>query len=68
MNLGKNVVRKSIKCVNIKQRKINPFIGVLSEVLVTRTPPFALTGIDYAGPFPIKKNHKVRSKVSKVYI
>lgn len=54
-NLAKNVAKKRIKCFKFILRAFNPFMGELLEARVTDSTPLAMTVINYAGAFLIKK-------------
>lgn len=67
-NLCKSVVRNCIQCFRNSPRYANPIMGDLPADRVSPSPPFAHTGVDFAGPF-LLKSHKGRgSKTSKAYL
>ena len=43
-------------------------MGQLPASRVTPTPPFTITGIDYAGPFTLKKEHTRKPVLVKAYL
>ncbi|XP_033227916.1 uncharacterized protein LOC117179862 [Belonocnema kinseyi] len=69
---GRNMARKVVmECVNylkVNPRSVNPMMGDLSESRVTSSPPFHVTGVDYAGTFIIKDRKGKFAKTSKCYV
>ena len=43
-------------------------MGQLPAARVTPTPPFTITGIDYAGPFILKRGHTRKPVLVKAYL
>lgn len=53
-------VHKCVVCFKTEPRQPIPLMGDLPRTRVTPSPPFAKTGMDYAGPFQVKI-HQLRS-------
>ena len=67
---GRQLVKKEIsKCVTCRKVEGPPFRSVnsppLPDIRVTRSQPFQVTGIDYAGPLYVRNANK---EVAKVYV
>ncbi|XP_055605702.1 uncharacterized protein LOC129753876 [Uranotaenia lowii] len=60
------VIRKCIKCFRMRPKEMKHFMGDLLKSRVTETNPFTRTGVDYAGPFLLKKG-RMRSPI-KCYV
>ncbi|XP_033225741.1 uncharacterized protein LOC117178421 [Belonocnema kinseyi] len=67
-NMARKVVMECVNCFKVNPRSVNPMIGDLPETRVTPSPPFHVTGVDYAGPFIIKDRKGKFSKTSKCYV
>lgn len=55
MNAAKKVVRNCLKCYRLKPKSIEPQMANLPQNRVVIATPFNTIGVDYAGPFLIKK-------------
>ncbi|XP_011858760.1 PREDICTED: uncharacterized protein LOC105556288 [Vollenhovia emeryi] len=66
---GKNAIRKVLHkclvCTRARAISVEQLMGNLPASRVTPSPPFAKTGVDYAGPFNIKIS---RNKTGKAYL
>lgn len=67
-NLVRGVVHDCIKCFRCSPRLTKPIMGNLPSSRVVPSPPFHITGIDYAGPFTIKDRKGRGCKTSKSYL
>lgn len=70
---GKNSVRKICRsctiCFRINPKLINhPLMGQLPADRLNNTPPFFITGVDYAGPILIKDRILRNAKLIKAYM
>ena len=57
-NIAKSVVRECVKCLRFDSTACNQSMSPLPDMRVTAQPPFAVTGIDYAGPLYCRDNPK----------
>lgn len=67
-SLAKRVVHECIRCYRMKPQLINPIMGLLPKDRLTISPPFHITGVDYAGPILIRDRKGRGSKLHKCYI
>lgn len=67
-NLAKRVVFECIRCYKCKPDHVFPMMGILPKDRVRPTPPFYVTGIDYAGPLFIKTKVGRGAKLTKGYV
>lgn len=68
-NAAKRAVHECMTCFRVKPTtQINPLMGDLPEERVLPSPPFFITGVDYAGPFHIKDRNGRGCKLSKAYV
>lgn len=62
------IVRSYMRCFRFNAKPVEYKMGDLPEVRVRNATPFAFTGIDYCGPFYIKKKkHRNHNRI-KVYV
>jgi len=61
----KRILHKCIVCCRARAAPVEQLMGILSASRVVPLPPFAKSGVDYAGPFSIKIS---RNKTSKAYL
>ncbi|XP_048525510.1 uncharacterized protein LOC109533039 [Dendroctonus ponderosae] len=67
-NLVRKVVHACVKCFRSSPRFTNPIMGNLPSHRVRPSPPFHVSGVDYAGPFTIKDRKGRGCKTSKCYL
>lgn len=67
-NLARKTVHQCVRCFRTSPTNVNPIMGDLPSTRVKPTPPFYVTGVDYAGPFLIKDRRGRGSKLHKAYI
>ncbi|XP_058456427.1 uncharacterized protein LOC131433839 [Malaya genurostris] len=70
---AKNIIRKviyqCIPCYRLKPTTSTQLMGDLPDYRVQPSFPFTRTGLDFAGPFNIRGNHKLRNaQITKGYI
>ncbi|XP_030747104.1 uncharacterized protein LOC115875730 [Sitophilus oryzae] len=65
-NLARATVRKCLRCFRFNPELVKSIMGNLPRDRVTPSSPFHVTGIDYAGPFLIKRGRGC--KVEKCYV
>ncbi|XP_062713531.1 uncharacterized protein LOC134290408 [Aedes albopictus] len=65
--LVRSVIRNCVQCTRANPVPVRQQIGQLPTARVTPSRPFAVTGVDYAGPVYLKAIHK-RASPTKAYI
>ncbi len=66
-NLLKLISRTCVVCQRAYARPLAHSMGILPSSRITPAPPFSRTGIDFAGPFHIKKGHTRRPVILNTY-
>ncbi|XP_053686321.1 uncharacterized protein LOC128735861 [Sabethes cyaneus] len=61
------ITRRCVKCFRTNPTTPNQLMGNLPASRVMPSPPFAITGVDYAGPFWIKQGSR-RPTLIKAYV
>ncbi len=67
-NFLKGISRRCPACQRAYNRNIQQPMGLLPSVRTTPSPPFTYTGLDFAGPFIIKRGHTRRPVLIKSYV
>lgn len=62
-----SVLRNCYRCFRVNPTAIQQPMGQLPSTRVRPSKPFAITGIDYCGPFYLKAHHR-RAATPKVYV
>ena len=65
--LARTTYRSCVVCQKATARTQQQLMGQLPSLRITPAPPFSTCGIDYAGPFLIKKGHTRRPVIVKCY-
>ena len=60
--------RNSITCQRVYARTSNQLMGNLPAERATPSPPFSITGVDFAGPFLCKRGNPRKPILVKTYI
>lgn len=68
MSLAKMIVKSCMKCYHFKPKPMQSIMADLPESRVKISPPFHITGLDYAGPFVLKDRKGRGCKTYKAYI
>lgn len=63
----RKVTRACVKCFRTSPAETSQLMGNLPSSRVVPSPPFAITGVDYAGPFQVKQGTH-RPKIVKAYV
>ena len=66
--LARYVCKSCVPCRKAAARVETQLMGQLPSTRVTPSPPFSITGIDYAGPFVLKKGHTKKPVLVKAYL
>ena len=66
--LARSVCRQCTICRKISAKTDSQMMGQLPQQRVTTSHPFQVTGIDYAGPFVVKKGHTRKPLLIKTYL
>ena len=66
--LARTVCRKCVICRRASAKTEAQMMGQLPVQRITPNPPFHISGVDYAGPFIIKKGHTRKPTLVKAYI
>ena len=66
--LARTTCRSCTTCHQIATKMEHQQMGQLPSNRVSPSSPFAMTGIDYAGPFTMKKGHTRKPTLIKVYL
>ncbi|XP_072392365.1 uncharacterized protein [Diabrotica undecimpunctata] len=67
-NIARKVYRNCVRCFRCKPIPLEQIMEVLPKERVEVNPPFYVTGMDYAGPFPMKTKRGRGSQIIKCYI
>ena len=60
--------RSCITCGKVTTHTESQMMGQLPQQRVHPSPPFSITGVNYAGPFVLKKGHTRKPMLVKAYI
>lgn len=63
----RQVTRKCVKCFRVNPQASAQLMGNLPRARIVPSPPFAVTGVDYAGPFLVRQG-TYRPKLVKAYV
>lgn len=63
----RQVTRQCVQCFRTNPVETTQLMGNLPEARIVPSPPFAMTGVDYAGPIVVKQG-RYRPKLTKSYI
>ena len=66
--LARDTYRRCVTCRKASARTQQQIMGQLPSLRLTPAPPFSTCGIDYAGPFFLKKGHTRRPVIVKSYM
>ena len=66
--LARAVCRRCVTCRQVSAKTQSQMMGQLPAPQVTPNPPLTITGVDYAGPFTLKKGHTRKPVLIKSYI
>ena len=66
--LARTICRSCVTCRKANAKTETQLLGQLPAPRVTPTPPFSVTGIDYAGPFTLEKGHTRKPILIKAYL
>ena len=66
--LARTTCRQCVICRKAAAKVENQLMGQLPASRTTPSPPFTMTGIDYAGPFMLKRGHTRKPVLVKSYI
>jgi hypothetical protein len=67
-NLCKKTVHQCVRCFRASPKSSHPIMGNLPPSRIEPSPPFHVTGVDYAGPFLIKDRVGRGCKTIKSYL
>lgn len=67
-SVARKTVRECIRCFRVNPTHINPIMGDLPSARVTFSFPFAVTGVDYCGPFILKTRYGRNPSTYKAYV
>ena len=67
-HLARTICQRCIVCKKVAAKAHQQLMGQLPADRVTKTPAFAITGVDYAGPFDIKTSHIRRASTMKGFL
>ncbi|XP_072392248.1 uncharacterized protein [Diabrotica undecimpunctata] len=67
-SLARRTVRECLRCFRFNPDQVNPIMGDLPQSRVTPSFPFAVTGVDYAGPFALRTSRHRGASSYKGYI
>ena len=66
--LARSVCRQCVTCRKISAKADSQMMGQLPAQRVTPSHPFQITGVDYAGPFIVKKGYTRKPTLIKTYL
>ncbi|XP_075163165.1 uncharacterized protein LOC142235792 [Haematobia irritans] len=64
----KAIIHKCRTCVIFKQKSCSQIMAPLPSVRCELSPPFNITGVDFAGPFELKSSTLKRAPIIKSYV
>jgi len=67
-NFLKGVSRQCVTCQRVLAQPVSQVMGLLPAARTTPAPPFANTGVDFAGPVTLRAGHIRRPVLIKCYI
>ncbi|XP_072392211.1 uncharacterized protein [Diabrotica undecimpunctata] len=67
-SLARRKVRECLRCCRFNPDQVNSIMGDLRQSRVTPSFPFAVTGVDYAGPFALRTSRHRGASSYKGYI
>lgn len=68
MNTAKRIVKNCMRCARIHPKPVTSIMGDLPKHRVQISPPFSVTGLDYAGPLLLRDKKSRPYKTYKAYI
>ena len=66
--LSRSVCRSCVICRRASAQTEHQMMGQLPSARVTPSPPFGVCGVDYAGPFLLRKGHTRKPVIVKAYL
>ena len=66
--LSRTICRSCVTCRRATAQTEKQMMGQLPSNRVTPSPPFSICGVDYAGPFLLKKGHTRKPTIIKAYL
>ena len=66
--LVRTICKSCITCKKVSATTGQQMMGQVPSHRVTPSPPFSKTGLDFAGPFTLKKGHTRRPVLIKAYV
>ena len=66
--LIRSICRSCVMCKKVTATTQHQMMGQLPHQRVTASPPFHRTGMDFAGPFTLRKGHTRRPVLIKAYV
>ena len=66
--LARTICSQCVICRKVAARIETQRMGQLPAARITPSPPFSVTGIDYVGPFTLKRGHTRKPVLVKAYI
>ncbi len=67
-NLQKKISRQCAICQRAYARPAHQQMGMLPTSRTSPTPPFHISGVDFAGPFTIRRGHTKKPVLIKTYV
>ena len=67
-HLSRAICRSCVICRKATAQTEQQMMGQLPTTRVTPSPPFTVCGVDYAGPFLIKRGHTRKPTIVKAYL
>lgn len=67
-SIARKVVRECIHCFRANPSQTNPIMGDLPSSRLSLSYPFAITGVDYSGPFMLKTRQGKKPSFYKAYV
>lgn len=66
--LARSIYHRCVICTRLRAEAMKPLMGQLPTSRITPSYPFAITGTDFCGPFPISSKIGRGNRISKCYI
>ncbi|XP_058817756.1 uncharacterized protein LOC131681067 [Topomyia yanbarensis] len=66
-SIVRQITRKCVQCFRVRPGATTQLMGNLPQSRIVPSPPFAVTGVDYAGPLLVKQG-TYRPKLVKAYV
>lgn len=67
-NIARKIVHQCVRCCRVNPKMLHPLMSNLPMDRIVLSPPFYITGADYAGPYLLKDRKGRGCKITKAYL